>query len=88
MNLHKYDPLQVSFERTFGALLKLWSQRKAPPHNGRANLLAAAKQIQQKRVRGLQISLLHREYINGQPRNLTTLFYAPQMSYMTALINF
>lgn len=88
MNSPKNDPLQVTFERTLGRMLKNWSQRNAPPREGRALLMVKAGEIQARRVKGLQGLLHHRDYIDGQPREMFSLFYAPQMSYVIAWINF
>ena len=88
MNLPDTDLLQANFERSFGRLLKLWSSRIEPPRNGRARLMASAREIQNQKVKTLQNLLYHHHLAGTHPRELAILFYAPQMSYITALINF
>ncbi len=88
MNSLKGDPLEVMFERTLGRILQNWTKRSSPSSDRRAALLKSAGDIQNKRVKGIQ-GLLYQRQVEANPhRELTMLFYAPQMSYMTALINF
>jgi len=88
MNLHKEDPLLAEFERSLGRILSNWSRRYSPKRDARAQLLLAAAQIQNERSTKLQNFLETRPQGETNSHELAVLFYAPQLSYLGALIHY
>ena len=88
MNLHKEDPLLAEFERSLGRMLSNWTRRFSPPRDARAKLMLAAGKMEQDREKSLQKLLLSKQRQQGSSQELASLFYAPQLSYIGALIHF
>jgi hypothetical protein len=77
----------VSFERSLAHVLKNWAVRQLPPQGARARLLRTAEEIQRRQLNSIIRFSLWSDRDRRQAE-LRSLFYAPQMSFFGAWINF
>lgn len=75
-----------SFDRSLAHVLRNWAEKQHPPLWARARLLQTAMSYKPQRKSWLQFSAPRRSEV--RVTNLSSLFYAPQMSYVGAWINF